>query len=400
MEKNEALIARSRLAYRIRKLQAKARRLFGIKLWGAPSLTHPLFDAPRPRVRRTRAPTPENPVLVSRIVDNFQRADKDFNPQSPSLWQKIESSKKTFVGAHRQGDAPGLQRQFEALFQGELLEGFGHRESLYFGDNNWRSGFQELRMTDMLLSLGEALGILNLPNHAQMKLLDYVDFVHADQDRLFADIEERLGFSLEMPLVGNPPVFRLNGVSTSADMVRHAYVIHRFRQLGLNPDDSIVEIGGGFGSLALLAHRAGFRDYTIIDLPYVGAIQTFFLGTALGAGEVSGYGEPEKRIRLLPPPTIEAIADGSIALVVNMDSLPEIGQPEASTFIREIGRISRLFLSINQEAQALIPDVGKQIVVPDLVAGVDEFRLVHRFRYWMMEGYLEELYRIERSQGE
>ncbi|MCH7937209.1 MAG: putative sugar O-methyltransferase [Proteobacteria bacterium] len=383
----------------MRRLQAKARRLFSVELWGAPSLVHPLFDAPRPRVRRTRAPTPVDPALVSRIADNFRRADADFNTQSPSMWQKIESNNQAFTGALRQGDAPGLQRQFETLFQDELLGGFGHRESLYFGENRWRPGFQELRMTDMLLSLGEALGVLNLPNHVQMNLLDYVDFVHTDQDRLLADIEARLGFSLVMPLVGNPPVFRLNGVSTSADMVRHAYVAFRLRQLGLNPEDPIVEIGGGFGSLALLAHRAGFRNYTIIDLPYVGAIQTFFLGTALGPDAVSGYGEPEKAIRLLPPPAIKDIGNGSVAMVINMDSLPEIGEPEAGAYIREIGRISRLFLSINQEAQAYIPDVGPQLVVPDLVASVDGFRLMHRSRYWMMEGYVEELYRIERSRG-
>ena len=111
---------------------------------------------------------------------------------------------------------------------------------------------------------------------------------------------------------------------------------------------------------------------------------------------VSGYGEPEKAIRLLPPPAIKDIGNGSVALVVNMDSLPEIGQSEASAYIREIGRISRLFLSINQEAQVYIPDVGPQLVVSDLVASHDRFRLMHRSRYWMMEGYVEELYRIER----
>ena len=293
MGKDDALVMRnggkpiSRLSYRIRRLQAKVRRLLNVKLWGAPSLIHTLFDAPRPCVQRTRAPTLVDPALVSRVADCFRRADADFNTQSPSVWQKIESSKLAFTEALRQGDTPGLQHQFEALFQGELLEGFGHQESLYFGENRWRPGFQELRMTDMLLSLGEALGVLNLPNHAQMKLLDYVDFVHTDQDRLLADIEVRLGFSLEMPLVGNPPVFLLNGVSTSADMARHAYVAFRLRQLGLGSEDPIVEIGGGFGSLALLAHRAGFRNFTIIDLPYVGAIQTLFLGTALGQDAVS-----------------------------------------------------------------------------------------------------------------
>ncbi len=350
-------------------------------------------------MQKTLSKTPVDPGLLSRIADNFQRTDADFNTQSPSLWDKIESSKQAFTGALRQSDTSELQRQFEALFQGELLEGFGHRESLYFGENRWRKGFQELRMTDMLLSLGEALGVIKLPNHAQMKLVDYVDYIHADQDRLFAEIEERLGFSLEMPLVGNPPVFRLNGVLTSADMVRHAYVAFRFRQLGLGFDEPIIELGGGFGSLALLAHRAGFRNYTIIDIPYVGAIQTFFLGTALGPDAVSGYGEPEKAIRLLPPPAIKDIGNGSVALVINMDSLPEIGQSEASAYIREIGRISRLFLSINQEAQVYIPDVGPQLVVSDLVASHDRFRLMHRSRYWMMEGYAEELYRIERPRS-
>jgi len=373
---------------RLRKWRVRLNRLRRVTLWGAAGLVHAMFDAPRPRVTRSRSAMPVDRTLVARIADSYCRADGS----RFAMWDDIRPLQQSLEA----GDLDSLAAQLDGLFQGSLVAGMGHPESAYFGDRVWRRDFPELRMTDLLLCLGEALGVLPLPNHAQMKLTEYVDFVHADQDALFRRIEEALDFSLAMPPVGHPPVFTLNGVATSADMVRHAYLADRMRQLGIGADEPVVEIGAGFGSLALLAHRAGFRDYTIVDLPTVNAVQTFFLGSALGADAVSGFGEPRRGIRVLPPPAIKDIADGSVALVVNADSLPEIERGEALGYLREIRRISRLFLSVNQEAQAPHPRGAPQTLVPALVAEVGGFERVYRFPYWMMEGYAEELYRVDR----
>ncbi len=378
----------SRAGGRLRKWRIRLNRLRRSGLWGAPGLVHALFDAPTPRIARALDAPPVDKALVARIAANYRRVTDAHGNAFPA-WGNL----RPLIEALDAGDLDSLERHFAALFQGTLTVGMGNPEAVYFGDRVWRPGFAELRMTDLLLCLGEALGVLALPIHAQMKIAEYVDFVHADQDDLFKRIEDALGFSLSMPAAGRPPTFTLAGVRTSADMVRHAYVADRMRRLDVRTDRAIVEIGGGFGSLALLAHRAGFRDYVIVDLPAVGAIQTFFLGSALGADAVSGYGEAPAAIRLLPPPAIGELADGGAALAVNVDSLPEIPEGDGRDYLRQIRRVAPMFLSINQEAAA--PFAGRtQTVVPRLVAEVGGFERVYRFRYWMMEGYAEELYRV------
>lgn len=375
-------------AGRLRKWRIRLNRFRRSELWGAAGLVHALFDAPRPRVAPGGDAPPVDTTLIARIATNYRAVTREYGNEFPA-WGSLEP----LIEALEKGDLAALARQFERLFQGALILGMGNPDAIYFGDKVWRPGFAELRMTDLLLCLAEALGVLDLPNHAQMKITEYADFVHADQDDLFRRIEKALGFSLEMPAAGRPPTFTLAGVRTSADMVRHAYVADRMRQLGIKPDQRIVEIGGGFGSLALLAHRAGFRDYTIIDLPAVGAIQTFFLGSALGADAVSGYGEPPRAIRVLPPAAIRDLPERGAALAVNVDSLPEIEREDGLAYLRQVRRIADLFLSINQEAAA--PFAGRrQTVVPRLVADVGGFKRLYRFRYWMMEGYAEELYRV------
>lgn len=373
---------------RFRKWRARLNRLRRVNLWGAAGLVHALFDAPRPRVARSRFALPVDRALVARIAANYRRSDGN----RFAMWADIRPLQQALDS----GDLDSLADQLGGLFQGTLVAGMGHPESAYFGGRVWRKDFAELRMTDLLLCLGEALGVLPLPNHAQMKLTEYVDFVYTDQHALFRRIEQVLGFSLAMLPVGHAPVFTLDGVDTSADMIRHAYLADRIRQLGIDADEPVVEIGAGFGSLALLAYRAGFRDYTIVDLPAVNAIQTFFLGSVLGADAVSGFGEQRRGIRIMPPVAIRDIADGSVALVVNVDSLPEIERGEALEYLREIRRISRFFLSVNQEAQALHPRGAPQTLVPALVAEVGGFERMYRFPYWMMEGYAEELYRVVR----
>ena len=51
------------------------------------------------------------------------------------------------------------------------------------------------------------------------------------------------------------------------------------------------------------------------------------------------------------------------------------------------------FLSVNQEAKAYVPGVGPQQCVAELVDEAGGFERVSRQRYWMRQGYVEEVYR-------
>lgn len=68
---------------------------------------------------------------------------------------------------------------------------------------------------------------------------------------------------------------------TSGNMIHQAYHLSRWEEtVGtlVGDLDSIVEFGGGYGAMARLVHRLGFRGrYMIYDLPEFSALQDFYL---------------------------------------------------------------------------------------------------------------------------
>lgn len=71
------------------------------------------------------------------------------------------------------------------------------------------------------------------------------------------------------------------GNAPNTNLIHQAYHLFQWEQAtGLNVAalDTIVEIGGGYGALALVTRRAGFRGrYTIFDLPELSILQAFYL---------------------------------------------------------------------------------------------------------------------------
>lgn len=377
----------------IAKRRIKALKHLKLWLWGAAGIDHMLIDAPAPTpILPTSGPKP-SAALVSRIIKCYQAGDANFRNTAPSMWDEIERRQNAFVTALRDGDQETVSDLLGNMFVNTIAEGMGHSHSSV--TNDWRPGFFGLRMTDYILSLAEALAIIPLPSFGQMKAPDYIKFTQADPAELLAKIQDRLGYSLETPEHGCPPTFVLGAIRTNIDIIRHGYEIERLRQLGIQKSDRIVEIGGGIGAVALLAGRAGYQDYTIIDLPYVGSIQTYYLGSALGEDKVSGLGESPAAFKMLPPPEIKNIPDKSVDLVININSMPEMGAAACEDYLRDIRRIAKKFLSINQESQGYHPGIGRQNWVPGIIKDVGGYTLLNRHKYWLGEGYTEELYAID-----
>src|SRR5205823_4579304 len=113
----------------------------------------------------------------------------------------------------------------------------------------------------------------------------------------------------------------------------------------------VLEIGGGLGRTAYYARQFGIRDYTIVDIPVSSLAQGYFLGRVLGGDGVALFGEPLSgdRVKLMPP---ALFLDGteSYDLVINVDSLTEIGRAAAEQYWAAIRARSGVFLSINHEA--------------------------------------------------
>lgn len=102
----------------------------------------------------------------------------------------------------------------------------------------------------------------------------------------------------------------------------------------------------------------------------------------LGEDTVSFYGEKSSSIRILPPTEFLDASD-RYDLVVNVDSLTEMGRDTAWSYCQAINTRANRFLSINHERNSL--------AVRDLCAeiGMD---LSARAPYWLRRGYLDEVF--------
>lgn len=359
-----------------------------------PTLTHPMIGVVPPPISIAEPAAPPE-GLLPRIQAAFRGADVGATKSGPSMWDVVPRREADFIAALSSARPDELSAHFENMFQRTLLEGMAHTGIFLDSERNpYRADYFALRVVDALLSLAEALAVLPQPSNQQTRLPEYIAYLNSDLHELLPRVEKALGFSLAAPAIGRPNVCVLGGVPTTPDLLRHAYVVHRLHEIGLEPDDAILEIGGGFGAVALLAHRAGFRSYTVIDLPHVNAIQTCYLGAALGEDAVAGYREAKAAIQLLPPQAIAELPDRSFALVLNMDSLPELSSLDAETYLRHVRRLAPLLLSINQEAQKFHAGIGRQLWVPELLQQIGGFHRLHRQRYWMEQGYSEELYQV------
>jgi len=107
-----------------------------------------------------------------------------------------------------------------------------------------------------------------------------VPYVRAEYDRL-----EEAGWlgSLDEPGLGDPPRLPYYP-STSGNLVHQAYHLLEWTQttgLKLADVSSILEFGGGYGALAMMAWRLGFRgEYRLWDLPEFEILQRFYLSNA------------------------------------------------------------------------------------------------------------------------
>ena len=83
----------------------------------------------------------------------------------------------------------------------------------------------------------------------------------------------------EMPVFGYPKDY-YEGVYSAALIHQAHHLLLLRKHLGIHPAsmDTIFEFGGGYGAMALVIRRLGFKgDYTIMDLPEFALLQQYFL---------------------------------------------------------------------------------------------------------------------------
>jgi hypothetical protein len=233
-----------------------------------------------------------------------------------------------------------------------------------------------------LLTLGDALGVTGLDN-PESYCAHPEPAPAPETDELLERIERALGFRIDFP----NPFPNEFGLATKRGIagyraINALYQAHRIKTLVArirNP--RILEIGGGTGRTAYYAHKLGLKNYSIVDLPFTAISQGYFLGRTLGLDSIAADGDPETTdaVKLYAPETFFARRE-RYDLIVNVDSLTEMGLEAASAYGKAIHSRAARFLSINHESNEFT------------VRQLPGFAPETRYPYWMRRGYVEELY--------
>ena len=332
-------------------------------------------------------------ALATRVINAFQGTS---HGHAGPVWEPLVREKQ---GELQHGlmcrDASLVGRELSSLGRSRAAQGF-------FGGEAQQSkcerdpAFAQLLSAwtyDKLLSLAEAVGAvrLELPETGP-----WGETILIPPAQLWAAIEGTLGVDLSPPIhVGGYLGIQAGQHVVQMRMLEAIYAAFRLNQLcqqrGLR---RVCEIGAGAGLTAYYALLFGIKEYVIIDLPTMNAVQGYVLAGSRLGDQVGLFEEHHegKHLRILPPDEFKKLPSNSIDLLYNQDSLPEIERGAATGYLSDAARLGiPLILSINQEAQLPTED-GHQLSVPELVATAGSYRRNSRHRHWLREGYVEELF--------
>jgi hypothetical protein len=356
----------------------------------APGFMHHAMTATLAPIHRypPDPPTRRSLDAARRVISAYHRARADDVSSGTSMWTHIEQRHVDFLAALDNRDADRVQAHLGAMFTNGLAYGIARLSP----DVDRDARYTQLRCTDAVRSLAEACGAERVISLEQQGAAAQQNALTVDLDRLLADTETIAGLDLACAAVGSAYGCRIANKVVNVDSLLHSCTAYRLRQLGAASTSTVIEIGGGYGCLADLCYRAGLHDYAIYDLPWVNALQGYFLIMTLPDGAVSLYGESAGGMKVLPFWRIHDLCDQSTDYVVNINSLPEMDGAIARDYLVVIARIlRRTFLSINQEGMA--PSVGgAQHWVSRMAAERGALICHSRQRGWMEQGYVEEVY--------
>ena len=360
-------------------------------------MAHPV-NAPMPRVRLGSSPAldrPDRVAVAERLLTSYH---KTLEAERHSPLKREGEDLWSYLLRHELPDLVDSIEKQDAVGLAGILQDFGSEHVWYGGITTSTDGYNKnldpehiaLTYLDKLLCLAEALGVVNVesPETGPWGLS-----LHNDIDELLKKIEDHLQISITPP----QGVIHTDGLETSRGLFHYRHFNSLYaaaRICKLNRELApVCEIGGGLGVTAFYARQMGIRDYTLLDLPLTCLLAGNYLLHSLGEEEVSLYGEPLQKdtIKLLPYWEYYQLEDNQFALTVNQDSLTEIADNLVMTFLDELKRTSRnYFLSINHEYR-------EGYIVKDFARRSGGFHEIYRGKYWIREGYVEELFQLEKG---
>jgi hypothetical protein len=338
-------------------------------------------------------------TFLGRVKRSYRLAIDAAGGLSQSMWTAIGHMQLPIHRALMQDDDAGLRAIFADPGSTDL----------YFGvDNVCRAILAQFDAqpelpaglpnvsADRIFRLAESLGIRRWlpPDGEQAQLYSGGHPQGENAERTLDEIERSLGFGVSFP----KPFPREYGLWSSRGLATYRalqalYQTHRLlAEIKNCKNRGVLEIGPGMGRTAAYAFIAGLRDYSTIDLPMGVVGQACFLAKTIGPDSIWMLGDEESsagdRIRLLPSSSLHSIRR-TYGVVLNVDSITEMGMETASYYAAWIPEHAEIFLSINHEAN--------DVTVADLATTHFAGASWRRFPYWMRHGYVEEAFTFSRT---
>jgi len=255
-----------------------------------------------------------------------------------------------------------------------------------------------LMWLDRLVGLAEGSGAVALMN-PEDNFETWQKGLEVDVEQVAAAIERRIGMPLEFPDVTGVFGGELRGRPMPVIAFTHLLVALSIRPWVTDEGGShLVEIGGGFGSLAYWTTRLMPCRYTIYDLPFASAAQAYFLWRVRGGQplRLSGEGRPQPgEIALLPGWALIEDPPASAQVLVNQDSLVEIPRGIATAYLTAVrGFLDGPFLSVNHESWQRLADALDRTSVSELIAAAGGYVRLSRGPFALRQGYAQEIYTV------
>jgi hypothetical protein len=356
-------------------------------------LAHPAL-APLPTIRLKSSSAKNNSnrlIICERLLNAYHKSIRDesiskLKRAGDDLWSNLlRTELPPLMEAIDKNDAKALS-EFLLSF-GNSYVWFGGITTCIDGYNkNLKSEHVALTYFDKLICLAEYLGVLQYENPESGP---WGENLKLDLDIVIEKINGYLGISIAPPL----GIIHTDGFDTQSGLFHYRHINSLYSAIRLKElegrDSQCLEIGGGVGITAMYAHRLGIKNYTMLDLPITCLLAGNYLLNSLGLNNVSLFGEQQDaQIKILPYWECENLPNDHFNITLNQDSFPEIADNLLQEYLKQIKRVTKgYFLSINHE-------VFSPRTVNNLVSEWTNFTKLYRSKYWIREGYVEELWKI------
>ena len=357
-------------------------------------LAHPALS-PLPSLKLKSEPaisTPDRINICQRLIAAYHKslndeANSPMKREGEDLWSGLlRNELPSLMEAIDKRDAQALSNFL--LNFGDSYVWFGGITTCIDGYNkNINPTHIALTYFDKLICLAEYLGIVQYENP---EWGPWGENLRLDPNMVIEKIQRSLGISISPPL----GAIHTDGLDTSFGLFHYRHINCLYSAIRLKELNETnlpcLEFGGGLGITAMYASRLGIKNYTMVDLPITCLLAGNYLLNTLGMNSVSLYGEEQKdsQIKILPYWECLTLPQKSFHTTLNQDSFPEIADNLLQKYLEAINRVTTdNFLSINQE-------YSYPRTVNNFVRVWTQFQKIYRSKYWMREGYIEELWKI------